>query len=216
VAAVTYVVVRTALGVVLVWAGMEKALRLREFVHGVAAYRVLPVRLAPAAAAAVVCAELLVGASLLLGVFPVATAAAATGVFTVFALALALALARGSGAPCHCFGSTPTERISGATLLRAVLLAGLGGVALGLALADPASVTGSDLVAALTISAGLVMTVRLLALIPTMWAYYRTPAVVAPTQTRRVSFKHQPLDVSLRPVAVADGVDGAGPEGDGR
>jgi uncharacterized membrane protein YphA (DoxX/SURF4 family) len=216
VAAVTYFVVRTALGAILVWAGVEKALRLRDFVHGVAAYRVLPPGLAPAAAAAVVCAELVVGGSLLAGVFPVAAAAAAIGVFTVFALALAAALARGSGAPCHCFGSTPTERISGATLVRAGLLVGLAGVTLGLALGRPASLAGSEIVAALTISAGLVMSVRLLALVPTMWTYYRTPAVVAPTQTRRVSFKHQPLDVSLRPLAVGDGVDRAGPAGDGR
>jgi Methylamine utilisation protein MauE len=211
VAAVTYVVVRTALGVVLVWAGAEKALRLRDFVHGLAAYRVLPPQLAPAAAVAVVCAELAVGGSLLAGLFPVAAAAAAIAVFAAFGLVLALALARGSAAPCHCFGSTPAERISVATLLRAVLLAALAGVALGLALAEPAPVEGEELLAALTISAGLVMTIRLLALVPTMWAYYRTAAVVGPTQTRRVSFKHQPLEVTLRPPAVVDDGDGPGP-----
>ena len=68
-----------------------------------------------------------------------------------------------------------------------------------LALGDPGSLSGGNVVAALLLAAGLVAATRLSGLIPLAWSFLHAEAAFYPTPTRRVSFRHQPLHVPLFP-----------------
>ncbi len=187
------------LGGVCLLAGIEKALAPNEFYEGVRRYRLVPDTLAPALGAALIAAELVLGGLLVTNQAPQVAAAGASALFGLFAAALAAGLARSNRAPCHCFGASELETISPVTFVRAVVLSGLALVLLVLASGDPGSLSGGDIVAGLLISAALVGVIRLWGLLPLAWSFLRTPAVFHPTPTRRMSFRHQPLDVPLFP-----------------
>jgi len=187
------------LGGVCLLAGIEKALAPNEFYEGVRRYRLVPDTLAPALGAALIAAELVLGGLLVTNQAPQVAAAGASALFGLFAAALAAGLARSNRAPCHCFGASELETISPVTFVRAVVLSGLALVLLVLASGDPGSLSGGDIVAGLLISAALVGVIRLWGLLPLAWSFLRAPAVFHPTPTRRMSFRHQPLDVPLFP-----------------
>ncbi len=187
------------LGGVCLLAGIEKALAPNEFYEGVRRYRLVPDTLAPALGAALIAAELVLGGLLVTNQAPQVAAAGASALFGLFAAALAAGLARSNRAPCHCFGASELETISPVTFVRAVVLSGLALVLLVLASGDPGSLSGGDIVAGLLISAALVGIIRLWGLLPLAWSFLRAPAVFHPTPTRRMSFRHQPLDVPLFP-----------------
>jgi len=199
VAAATYFVFRMGLGGVCLLAGFEKARAPREFFEGVRRYRLVARGLAPAVAAGLIALELLLGALLVGDLVPTVASAGAMVLFGVFTAALAVSLARSNRAPCHCFGSSELETISPLALVRALALTGLAVALLVLALGDPGSLSGGDVVAALLMAAGLVAATRLSGLIPLAWSFLRAKASFYPTPTRRVSFRHQPLHVPLFP-----------------
>jgi hypothetical protein len=143
--------------------------------------------------------ELALGTLLAANLTPVAASAGATVLFGVFAAALAVSLARENRAPCHCFGASELETISPVALVRALVLTALAAVLLALALGSPRSLSGSDVVAGLTVAAALVAATRLSGLLPLAWSFLTEPAVFYPTPTRRTSFRHQPLSVPLFP-----------------
>lgn len=198
-AAATYFVFRMGLGGVCLLAGFEKARAPREFFEGVRRYRLVARGLAPAVAAGLIALELLLGALLVGDLVPTVASAGAMVLFGVFTAALAVSLARSNRAPCHCFGSSELETISPLALVRALALTGLAVALLVLALGDPGSLSGGDVVAALLMAAGLVAATRLSGLIPLAWSFLRAKASFYPTPTRRVSFRHQPLHVPLFP-----------------
>ena len=198
-AAATYFVFRMGLGGVCLLAGFEKARAPREFFEGVRRYRLVARGLAPAVAAGLIAVELLLGALLVGDLVPTVASAGAVVLFGVFTAALAVSLARSNRAPCHCFGSSELETISPLALVRALALTGLAVALLVLALGDPGSLSGGDVVAALLMAAGLVAATRLSGLIPLAWSFLRAKASFYPTPTRRVSFRHQPLHVPLFP-----------------
>ena len=198
-AAATYFVFRMGLGGVCLLAGFEKARAPREFFEGVRRYRLVARGLAPAVAAGLIAVELLLGALLVGDLVPTVASAGAMVLFGVFTAALAVSLARSNRAPCHCFGSSELETISPLALVRALALTGLAVALLVLALGDPGSLSGGDVVAALLMAAGLVAATRLSGLIPLAWSFLRAKASFYPTPTRRVSFRHQPLHVPLFP-----------------
>ena len=198
-AVVTYFVFRTGLGAVCLLAGLEKARAPRDFFEGVRQYRLVPARVAPIVGAGLIAVEIGLGALLVSGLVPVVAAVGAIALFAVFAAALAVSLARSNRAPCHCFGASDVETISPLALVRALTLAGLAVAVLVFALGDTASIARADLFPALLMVAGLVTATRLSGLFPLAWSFLRSDATFYPTPTRRVSFRHQPLTVPLRP-----------------
>ena len=198
-AAATYFVFRIGLGGVCLLAGLEKARAPREFFHGVKRYRLVPRSLAPAVGGSLIAVELALGALLVSDPVPAVAAAGAIALFGVFATALAVSLARSNRAPCHCFGASELETISPLALFRALALTGLAAALLVLAVGNPGSLSGGRIVAGLAMAGALIAASRLSGLLPLAWSFLRTPAAMFPTPTRRVSFRHQPLDVPLFP-----------------
>jgi hypothetical protein len=198
-AATTYFVFRIGLGGICLLGRLEKARAPREFFEAVHRYRLVPRGLAAAVGAALIALELALGGLLLSGLAPALAAAGAIGLFGVFAAALAVSLARSNRAPCHCFGASELETISLVAFVRALALTGLAVALLVLGLGDPGSISSGRVVAALSTAAGVVALTRLSGLLPLAWSFLRAPATLYPAPTRRVSFRHQPLEVPLFP-----------------
>jgi uncharacterized membrane protein YphA (DoxX/SURF4 family) len=198
-AAVTYFVFRTGLGAVCLLAGVEKARAPRKFFEGVRQYGLVPARFGPVAGGALIAAEVGLGVLLLTGLVPALAALGAIVLFSIFAAALAVSLARSNTAPCHCFGASEVEKISPVALVRALVLAGVAAAALVFALGDTSSIGRDELLPALLMTAAFVATTRLSGFFPLAWSFLRQKASMHPTPTRRVSFRHQPLDVPLYP-----------------
>jgi uncharacterized membrane protein YphA (DoxX/SURF4 family) len=192
-------VFRTGLGAICLLAGAEKLRAPREFFQGVKQYEIVRPQFAPIVGATLIGAELVVGLLLVTGLVPALAALGAILLFGVFAVALAVNLAHENTAPCHCFGASEIEKISPVALVRALALEGLAISVLVYALGDTASITRHELLPSLLMAAGLVTVTRLSGLFPLAWSFLRAEASMHPTPTRRVSFRHQPLDVPLWP-----------------
>jgi hypothetical protein len=133
------------------------------------------------------------------GVAPVLAALGAIVLFSVFAAALAVSIARDNKVPCHCFGASDVEKVSPLALARALVLVAISVAVLVFALGDTASITRHELLPSLLMAVALVTITRLSGLFTLAWSFLRAKAGMHPTPTRRVSFRHQPLDVPLRP-----------------
>jgi hypothetical protein len=192
-------VFRTGLGAICLLAGLEKLRAPRKFFDGVKQYRLVRPRFAPVVGSVLIGAELVLGVLLVSGLGPVLAAVAAIVLFNVFAAALAVSLARENTAPCHCFGASEVEKISPLALVRALVLVGISVAVLVFALGDTASIGRDELLPSLLMAAALVTVTRLSGLFPLAWSFLRSKASMHPTPTRRVSFRHQPLDVPLWP-----------------
>jgi hypothetical protein len=192
-------VFRTGLGAVCLLAGLEKARAPRDFFEGVRQYRLVPERLAPAVGGGLIATELGLGLLLVSRLAPTLAAAGAIALFAIFAAALAVSLARSNRAPCHCFGASDVETISPLALVRALALAGLAVAVLVFALGHTPWIARGDVLPALLMATGLVAVTRLSGLIPLAWSFLRVKATFYPTPTRRISFRHQPLNVPLYP-----------------
>ena len=198
-AAVTYFVFRTGLGAVCLLTGIEKARAPGDFVEGVRQYRLGPARFAPLAGWTLIAAELALGVLLVTGLVPALAALGAIVLFSVFAAALVVSLARSNTAPCHCFGASEVEKISPVALARALALDGVAAAVLVFALQDTASIGRHELLPALLITTAFIAITRLSGLFPLAWSFLRQKASMHPTPTRRVSFRHQPLDIPFYP-----------------
>jgi uncharacterized membrane protein YphA (DoxX/SURF4 family) len=198
-AAVAYFVLRVSLGAICLWAGAEKVRGLNTFTHGVAGYRLLPLRLVRPAAVSIVAAELVVGVLLIADLVPLLAAAGAIVLFALFAVALGVSLARGDRGLCHCFGASDAETISPLALIRAFALAGLATVTLVLAARDLGLPPNDAILPSLLMAAALAFTVRVSSLFPMTWSFFKTEPALHPTPTSKVSYRHQPLDIPLRP-----------------
>jgi len=185
-------VFRTGLGAVSLLAGVEKARAPGAFFEGVRQYGLVPSRFAPIVGGALIAAELGLGLLLVTGLVPALAALGAIVLFGIFAAALAVSLARSNSAPCHCFGASEVEKISPVALVRALVLAGV-------ALGDTASIGRDELLPSLLMTVAFVAITRLSGLFPLAWSFLRQKASMHPTPTRRVSFRHQPLDVPFYP-----------------
>lgn len=190
---------RTGLGAVCLLAGIEKAQSPSGFFEGVRQYGLVPPRFTRIVGWALIAAELGLGALLVAGLLPVLAPLGAIALFSIFAAALAVSLARSNTAPCHCFGASEVERISPLALVRALVLAGIAAAVLVFALGDTASISRDELLPALLMTTAFVAITRLSGLFPLAWSFLRQKASLHPTPTRRVSFRHQPLDVPLHP-----------------
>ena len=190
---------RTGLGAICLLAGAEKARAPRDFFEGVRQYGLVATRFAPLVGGALIAAELGLGLLLVTGLVPVLAALGAIVLFGIFAAALAVSLARSNTAPCHCFGASEVEKISPLALVRALVLAGVAVAVLVFALGDTASIGRDELLPSLLMTAAFVAVTRLSGLFTLAWSFLRQKASMHPTPTRRVSFRHQPLEVPFYP-----------------
>ena len=98
------VAVRSALGLVFLWAGAIKALDVRGFADDIANYQLLPGALVPTVAAALPWVEIAAALALLVGRWVRGAALLVCGLMVVFTAALVQAFARGIDLSCGCFG----------------------------------------------------------------------------------------------------------------
>jgi hypothetical protein len=101
----TILVLRLALGGILLYAGITKISNTQAFADSIATFQILPASLINLLAMALPPFEILVGAMLVLGYELRVAAFASVFLTIVFAFALGQALLRGLEVDCGCFGS---------------------------------------------------------------------------------------------------------------
>jgi uncharacterized membrane protein YphA (DoxX/SURF4 family) len=99
---------RVALGAMLVVAGASKVGHAAEFAAQIAGFRLLPQPIIAPLALLLPFLEMLTGLYLIVGMFTRAAAWVAVAMFAVFDAAIASAVVRGMTVSCGCFG--PTDR----------------------------------------------------------------------------------------------------------
>jgi uncharacterized membrane protein YphA (DoxX/SURF4 family) len=109
---------RLAVGGLLILTGLAKQLDRAGFREDITRYGLVPPRLVPSVAIAVIIAELGLGVSLLLGVGIAVTAFLAAALLAVFTASVSAALKRGERIPCGCFGNKDADLISLRTVVR--------------------------------------------------------------------------------------------------
>ena len=102
---------RVLLGAIFAAAGILKAASMHGFILTVNAYNILPIRLVPAFAVAVVSSEISFGLSLAAGFFSRLSAAVLSFLSLIFLLAVIVEIIRGNNVACGCFGSVVRENI---------------------------------------------------------------------------------------------------------
>lgn len=193
-------VLRFALALVLLDALVGKMREPGAFLSHVADYGIVPMRASQAVGVAVLAAEFTGGLLLILGFR--AGLYISVALFTAFSSGLSVSLIRGVKAPCNCFGANQHERISAVALGRALILLTISSAALLQAPWHAPLPASGHVIPALSLAVGVALLVRLSGSMSEVLSYYRTPAVLVPSPTRRVSLKHQPLDVSLHASAT--------------
>lgn len=113
---------RLALGGLLVLAGVSKLADRGAFRRAVAEYGLLPPSLEGPFANALPWIETALGTLLLVGLGTTVVAALSVPLFLCFAIAVGVNLARGRSFDCHCFGSLQRDPIGWGALLRSTLL----------------------------------------------------------------------------------------------
>ena len=97
---------RVILGVILVYASIDKIVHPAEFAKAIGNYNVLPFGLENLLGIVLPILELLVGICLVLGIMLDGSAIIAAGMMTVFIIALSQAMIRGIDINCGCFKVT--------------------------------------------------------------------------------------------------------------
>jgi methylamine utilization protein MauE len=144
-------VLRGGLVLLFASAAFHKLRAPREFAATLADYRLLPGALAPAAAAALAGAEVVLAAALAAQRFEPEAPLAAAGLLALYSLAIAANLARGRREiDCGCLGPAGRQPLSGWLLARNGLL-----VAACLALAAPRAARSLHSVDGVTVAGGV-------------------------------------------------------------
>ena len=97
---------RVILGVILVYASIDKIVHPAEFAKSIGNYNVLPFGLENLLGIILPVLELLVGSCLILGIMLDGSAIITAGMMTVFIIALSQAMIRGIDINCGCFKVT--------------------------------------------------------------------------------------------------------------
>jgi putative oxidoreductase len=105
---VAILVLRVAIGLVFVVAGMAKIGHATEFAAQIAGFRLLPQPVIAPMALVLPFLELLLGGYLVVGLFTRASAWTAAVLFALFDAAIASAVVRGMTVSCGCFGPNDT------------------------------------------------------------------------------------------------------------
>jgi uncharacterized membrane protein YphA (DoxX/SURF4 family) len=101
-------VLRVAIGLVFVVAGLAKIGHATEFAAQIAGFRLLPQPVVAPMALVLPFLELLLGGYLVVGLFTRASAWTAAALFALFDAAIASAVVRGMTVSCGCFGPNDT------------------------------------------------------------------------------------------------------------
>jgi putative oxidoreductase len=194
-------VVRLTLAMTLLWAGSRKLFGVRTFAAAVAAYRLVPHRLAYPTAMAVIAFELVIGTALAVGAQRPAAAAASAILFLVFALAVIASLVRGLNIECHCYGSDE-DPITFGTAARSLLLLSLSTGLLTVDLATESTIATKAIIPALTIAVGIATLLYHAPLLRTAWLGLRQPVGSFGSPTYRVTYRDLPITAALQPRGV--------------
>jgi uncharacterized membrane protein YphA (DoxX/SURF4 family) len=111
------VLVRLALGGVLVYSGAVKLPHTADFAVQIVGFRLLPAQASQILAVTLPWVELLTGLLLICGVWARAAAGVSAGLFLMFGVAVVTALARGLDIECGCFGTESGAHAGMRTLL---------------------------------------------------------------------------------------------------
>ena len=118
------VVLRVAVGGVLIWAGLAKVSEPALFAQTVRAYNVLPLAFINGFAVVVPWMEIVTGACLLAGFWSRGAALAALALLLSFSVALVVNIFRGANLDCGCFGLDGTRGSLHGALVQDLLLIG--------------------------------------------------------------------------------------------
>lgn len=108
---------RLVLGVLFVFAGVEKISQPEEFAKAITNYHILPSFSINILALVLPWVELLTGLALLTGVYIKGAALLQVAMLGLFFIAISLALARGLDISCGCFGTASASKIGWTHLL---------------------------------------------------------------------------------------------------
>ncbi len=185
-------------GLLLLQSGAMKALRPSTFRAALRAYDVLPRWILGIVVIGVPLIEITLGGMLVSRRYIVLCAAASAVLFLSFAIVQLRSYSRGLRGPCGCFGGDSTDRVSGGTIARALLLA-CGSVAL-IALPTEFTADLSSLLALAPAALALSLAFRSVIVLPFVFRSLTMPARVAPTPvvSRHVSYREFPLEIPLR------------------
>jgi uncharacterized membrane protein YphA (DoxX/SURF4 family) len=117
---------RLAVGGVLIWAAVVKLRQPSSFAQDIANYRLVPPSWVPLFAASLPGIELVLGSALAMGLWTRAAALATTTLLLVFTAAIGSALVRNINIDCGCFGASG-QPATWWTFLRDVALVGAAG-----------------------------------------------------------------------------------------
>jgi len=116
---VVVTIVRMALGVMFIYAGITKIIAPAGFALAVYNYHILPAPLVNVTAIVLPWVEVIAGTFLVLGLWVPGGALVVSSLFFVFTIALGFNLSRGLDIACGCFSSSPTvEKITWWYLIR--------------------------------------------------------------------------------------------------
>lgn len=115
-------VAQVSLGVVFVASGSWKIYHPDEFLTSVSDYQLVGPKLAVLTASGLPWLELIIGLSLLMGLFPGGALITSSLLLSLFTLVQISALARGLQIGCGCFGPASAETVSYASISRTALL----------------------------------------------------------------------------------------------
>jgi putative oxidoreductase len=115
-------IVRLGLGCIFIWSSVPKIRQPYDFLSSVYNYELAGPKLGMLVAITLPWVELLVGVCLVGGIFIGGALLVSVVMATMFTFALAFALYHGLQISCGCFGSSSTENISYATLVRACVI----------------------------------------------------------------------------------------------
>ncbi len=99
------IIVRVFLGVIFIWAAWHKILIPEDFALNIATYQILPLLLVNLQAIGLPWVELLVGLTLIVGLWTRESALITVGMNLMFIVAIGITLYRGEEILCGCFAS---------------------------------------------------------------------------------------------------------------
>ena len=123
------VIVRLGLGCMFIYSSLPKIRQPYDFLHDVYNYEIVGPKLGMLAAMTLPWAELLVGICLVGGIFISGALLVSIVLGAMFSIVLGWALYMGLDISCGCFSSSSAETISYMTLIRALVITLLSGIA---------------------------------------------------------------------------------------
>lgn len=118
----TLIVLRIVLGAIFIYAGWVKLFDMDSMARAIANYRVVPLSWVNVLAIVIPAVEVIAGAALIAGVMMKGALAIITGLILVFCIAIVSAILRGLNIECGCFGTSDSEQVGLAVLVRDLLM----------------------------------------------------------------------------------------------